>query len=170
MNEFIEKNRRLLKFYCTAARIFGWVLICGGTIWFILFASGQSKRIERPDAILYAISSMLFDFMLPGLIALGLTQFIRYLFEIDYKPGGILRNGDKIFYIYAVFLIMNAFLRHGWYVHVWYTEIIEESNFSRLLFMQPFILPTVAKVFILVGLAQILRRVIPVIEESKSLV
>jgi len=37
MNEFIEKNRQLLRFYCLAARIFGWVLICGGTIWFLLF-------------------------------------------------------------------------------------------------------------------------------------
>ena len=170
MNEFIEKNRRLLRFFCFAAQIIGWMLLLGGAIWFILFASGQSRRIERPDAILYAISSMLFDFMLPGLIALGLTQLIKYLFEIDYKPGCILRNGDRIFYMYAVFLIVNAFLRHGWYVHVWYTEIIEESNFSRLLFMQPFILPTVAKIFILVGLAQILRRILPVIEESKSLV
>ena len=172
MNEFIEKNRALLKLYCIAAQIIGWVLLPGGCIWIILFLSGprQSDIVARGDALLYALSSMLYDFMFPGLIALGLAQFIRYLFGSEHKPGGILRHGEKIFYMYAGFLIVKTFLRHVWYTHVWYAGIIGESTFSRLLFMQPFILPTVAKALILVGLGQVLRRILPVIEESKTLV
>ena len=27
MNEFVEKNRKLLRTYCIAARIIGWVLV-----------------------------------------------------------------------------------------------------------------------------------------------
>lgn len=30
MNQFLEKNRRLLRLYCVAASIIGWVLLWGG--------------------------------------------------------------------------------------------------------------------------------------------
>jgi hypothetical protein len=61
-----------------------------------------------------------------------------------------------------------TYLRYFWNI-TWYAEVIE-SETSRLLFIQPFLLPTVAKVLILVGLGQIIHRIIPVIEESKTLV
>ena len=170
MNEFIEKNRALLKLYCIVARIIGWLLMIGGFFWFgLTFSAVDIYNNERPDVLLYGISSMLFDFILPGLIALGVMQFIRYLFENTSKPGRILRNADRLFYMYAVFLIVKTYFKCFWY-SAWYAGIIGESTFSRLLFMQPFILPTVAKVLILVGLGQILRRILPVIEESKTLV
>jgi len=170
MNEFIKQNRRLLKFYCTAAFIIGWLLIVGGFIWFIptLQSLNINDLYKGADAILYAVSALLFDFLLPGLIALGVMQFIRYLFEDVKKPGCILRTADWLFYIYAVFLIVKTYLQYFWN-STWYAEVIE-SETSRLLFIQPFLLPTVAKVLILVGLGQIIHRIIPVIEESKTLV
>ncbi len=170
MNEFIKQNRRLLKFYCTAALIIGWLLIVGGFLWFIptIMSLNINHLYKGADAILYAVSAMLFDFLLPGLIALGVVQFFRYLFDDTSKPGCILRNAHGFFYIYAVFLIVKTYLQYSWN-SVWYAEVIE-SETSRLLFIQPFLLPTVAKVLILVGLGQILRRIIPVIEESKTLV
>jgi len=170
MNEFIKQNRRLLKFYCTAALIIGWLLIAGGFLWFIpaITSLNNIDLYKEADAILYVTSAMLFDFLLPGLIALGIVQFIRYLFEDTNKPGCILRAADWLFYIYAVFLIVKTYLQCFWN-STWYAEVIE-SETSRLLFIQPFLLPTVAKVLILVGLGQIIHRIIPVIEESKTLV
>jgi hypothetical protein len=170
MNEFIEQNRRLLKFYCTAALIIGWLLIIGGFLWFIpaITSLNINDLYKGADAILYVVSALLFDFFLPGLIALGVMQFIRYLFEDVKKPGCILRAADWLFYIYAVFLIVKTYLQYYWN-STWYAEVIE-SEVSRLLFIQPFLLPTIAKVLILVGLGQIIHRIIPVIEESKTLV
>ena len=170
MNEFIKQNKRLLKFYCTAALIIGWLLIAGGFLWFIptITSIDINDDYKAADAVLYVISAMLFDFLLPGLIALGVMQFIRYLFEDTGKPGRILRNAHWFFYIYAVFLIVKTYLRYFWN-STWYAEVIE-SEASRLLFIQPFLLPTVAKVLILVGLGQIRRRLLTVIEESKTLV
>jgi len=147
MNEFIEKNRQLLKFYCTAARIFGWVLLCGGTIWFLMFvlltlavddAAGEIGWPHTLDNFVYSISSYVYEFAMLGLVALLVAQLIRYMLEIKYTPGHILRFGDKILYIYAAFL--------------------------------PLIVPMAAKVLILVGLGQILRRILNVLEESKTLV
>ena len=169
MNEFIEQNKRLLKFYCTAAQIIGWLLIVGGIFWFILTASSYETNLaERPEGLMYLISSMLFDFVLPGLIALGVMQFIRYVFGDTGKPGRLLGMADWLFYLYAVFLILKTYFKYVLY-SVWYAEAISLET-SRLLFVQPFLLPTLAKVMILVGLAQILRRILPVIEESKTLV
>lgn len=181
MNEFVEKNRKLLKIYCIVARILGWVLTIGGVFWFFLTISTStdvSFLDESPDPLLcfliffllYAVSSLLFDFFLPGLIALGVAQLLRYLITVDYKPDFILRNADRLLYIYAVFLVLTNLCRYSWYVDFKFLEIVSKSESSRILFMQPFLLPTLAKVLILVGIAQILRRLLPVIEESKTLV
>lgn len=170
MNTFIEKNKGLLKFYCVAARIIGWVLVLGGLVWFFLIIPSIDADISaRADALLYVISSMLFDFMMLGLIALGVTQFIRYLSETGYQPGCILRKADRIFYMYAVFLILKTYCKYIWY-NACYAELLQNPEVSRLLFMQPFFLPTLAKVLILVGLGQTIRRILPIIEESKTLV
>ena len=169
MNEFIRQNRRLLNFYCIVAAILGWLLIAGGTFWFYLsISSVDIYNSDRPDILLHLISSLVFDFFVPGLIALGVMKFIRYL-EDTSKPAHFLRNADCLFYMYAVFLVVKTYIRYFWY-SAWYAELIIQSEASRLIFIQPFLLPTVAKVLILVGLGQILRRLIPVIEESKTLV
>ena len=169
MNEFIKKNSALLKLYCVVAGIIGWLLIVGGIFWFIQSASSMdTSTARRPEGLMYLITSMLFDFVLPGLIALGVMQFIRYVFEDKGKPGCLLGMADWLFYVYAVFLTLKAYFKYIWY-NDWYAEAISLET-SRLLFIQPFLLPTVAKVLILVGLGQILRRLLPVIEESKTLV
>ena len=169
MNEFIKQNRALLKLYCVVSDIIGWLLIIGGVFWFIMTASSfEINLVERPEGLMYLISSMLFDFVLPGLIALGVMQFIRYVFADTDKPGRLLCMADWLFYLYAVFLILKAYFKYIWYSD-WYAEAISLET-SGLLFIQPFILPTIAKVLILIGLGQILRRLLPVIEESKTLV
>ena len=169
MKEFIKKNKALLKLYCIVAGILGWSLIVGGVFWFILTVSSiDTSTVERPEGLMYLISSMLFDFALPGLIALGVMQFIRFLFADTDKPGWLLSMADWLFYWYAVFLVFKAYFKYIWYSD-WYAEAISLET-SRLLFVQPFLLPTVAKVLILVGLGQIIRRIMPVIKESKTLV
>ncbi len=169
MKEFIRKNKALLKLYCIVAGIIGWLLIIGGFFWFLATLSSiDTSTAVRPEGLLYVISSMLFDFVLPGLIALGVMQFIRYLFADTDKPGWLLGMADWLFYWYAVFLIFKAYFKYIFYSE-WYAEAISLET-SRLLFVQPFLLPTVAKVLILVGLGQIIRRIMPVIEESKTLV
>jgi len=175
MNEFIEKNRRLLKFYCLAARIFGWVLICGGTIWFLLFvlvtlavndAAGTIGWPHTSENFVYASTSFVFQFVMPGLIALLVAQLIRYMLETEYKPGWILLCGDKILYVYAALLIGQNILMY----YVLRVGLLTQDSPGHLVFIQPLVVPLAAKILILVGLGQILRRILPVIEESKTLV
>jgi hypothetical protein len=175
MNEFIEKNRQLLKFYCSAARIFGWVLLCGGTIWFLMFvlltlavddAAGEIGWPYTLDNFVYSISSYVYEFAMLGLVALLVAQLIRYMLEIKYTPGHILRFGDKILYIYAAFLIVQKTLVH----YILNPELLSTLKPGFYIFNKPLIVPMATKVLILVGLGQILRRILNVLEESKTLV
>ena len=175
MNEFIEKNRRLLKFYYTTARIFGWVLLCGGTIWFLMFvlltlavdaAAGTMGWPNTIDNFVYSSSSYVFEFVMLGLVALLVAQLIRYMLESESTQGRILRFGDKILYVYAVLLIVQNTLVH----YIINPELLSTLKPGFFILIKPLILPLATKVLILVGLGQILRRLLNVIEESKTLV
>jgi hypothetical protein len=100
-----------------------------------------------------------------GLIAFLVAQLIRYILESEYNPGYILRFGDKILYVYAALLIVQD-------TSIYYLLHRELLSFSigRFLFAQPLIVPLAAKILIVVGLGQIFRRILNVLEESKTLV
>jgi hypothetical protein len=172
MRAFIEENRGLLKFYGVAARVIGWVLICGGTIWFLLFvlcilaardAAGELVWPHTTENATYAISAVIFDFVFPGLIVLVLAQLLKSLIEDGGQIGRLLRFGDVILYMYAGLLIGRAVLMYQ-------VGLPGKYGAGHLLFAQPLVIPLIAKVLIIVGLAQILRRMLPILEEWKSLV
>lgn len=169
MNTFIEQNRRLLRTYSIAAQIVGQVLLLMAAIVILVFLSNFIIGSEH-GAALKRRPLTIITLIFPGLLILGAGQFIRYLLETDYKPDWLLRYGDKIFYLYAALLMANAI----WgYAIVW-LAIQSRLGFSFYLTLRsvalaamsslPFV---VAKVFLLVGLGQILWRIIPLIEESR---
>jgi len=175
MNEFIEKNKALLQFYGIAARIIGWVLIFGGCFWFLLFvfcilaASDAAGSLEWPytnENFLYASSVFFFDFVFTGLLVLVVGQLIRYILETEYRPRWLLLCADKILYVYAFAVIGRAISRY----YILHTSLMEKFGSGRLLLIQPQVIPLTAKILIIVALAVILRRVLLVIEESKTLV
>ena len=167
MNQFIEQNRGLLRTYCVAARIIGWVLLTvPGIVAVIVVLRGPLPSANKLYNILYMVQAVVLNFMLLGLVALGIAQFIRYLFENQYQPGWILRNGTTILYACAVLVLAGSVVQYSFHV----TVMGSASNFSLLLILLPVVLPAVAKGLILIGLAQVLRRIMPIIEESKTLV
>lgn len=164
MKDFIERNRKLLKFYCVAARIIGWTILVAVGVWIALILAGLGGgNQDSKGFLLRSVPAFIFTYMLPGLITLGVAQFMQYLFERECRPGWILRYGDKILYLYAVVQIVFDVLRHVHAVKVFAGFHVWPMTILPMLFLA-------AKVLILVGLAQILRRIIPVIEESRTLV
>jgi len=141
--------------------------VTAGVIWFAVFVGEPSETNQRTgniELMLTAISVFSFDFFFVGLAAVILSQFARYVFDKQYKPGLMLRCGDKILYFFVVIGIYWAGFRYFLYV-----KTVDDS-FLRFLLAQPLILPTVVKVLILVCLGQILKRILPIIEEYKTLV
>ncbi|MBC8481307.1 MAG: hypothetical protein H8D47_01410 [Planctomycetes bacterium] len=170
MNNFVEKNTRLLKFYGITARIIGWLVVLWAAIPAVFLCWMLLRTNENRTASLGTLQELVFQRMLVGIIMLGVAQFIRYLFDAEYRPGWILRHGDYILYVYAVALTGAVIWS---YIHT--AKILGESNLDivrdwRWLMLLPSVLLFAAKVLILVGLAQILRRAMPMIEESRTLV
>ena len=100
-----------------------------------------------------------------GLLVLGMAQLIRYLLRTDHKPDWILRNADKLLYTYTAILI-------SYYCWMGTTEVISHFNEPydfplRLIMLVIFIL---VKLLALIGVAEVLRRLLPMFEESRTLV
>ncbi len=175
MVKFIEKHSRLLRTYCLIARILGWYLLLAGPFWFISLVScyhiGEHGFEEQyADLILYGVGATIFDFIVPGFLAFAVSGLLDYLLRPESRPGTILKMTDKLCYVYAAFLILKALAANFWIIGVKFHELSQISESARILLIQPLLGPTVAKVLLLIGVGVILRRLLPVIEESKTLV
>jgi hypothetical protein len=170
MNEFIEKNKRLLRFCCDALRSIGQVVlllgilgVCGITTSVLLSKFGIWHAPEAFKMIIKMPLSVL-NILFIGIGLLGLSQFIKYLVERDYKPGWILRHGEIFFYLYALLTILNI-------VWVYTIDPFDRSHYMyKGVTVIIVLFSTAVRVLILVGLGRIFRYIMPVIEESKSLV
>ena len=171
MNEFIEKNKKLLKFYHTALRLSGWLLLAFGLCNYgitIILARSLSPKVFGLVALNLPLRSSYLIFF--SLLGLGIAQLIRYIYDSNYKPGRILRHGDKFIYIYIILFFAFMVVRN-----IFAIKYIADSNIqnSSIIYFSTLIASValfVAKALVLIGLAQFLKRVMPVIEESKTLV
>jgi len=177
MNEFIEKNKGLLRFYCIAARFIGWLILILGGIGILTYLVEQSRvGWEHVVVINVIFQRSWFPLMSYGLSALGVAQFIRYLFDRNYQPGWILRYADKILYVFAFFDIWRAVGTICMFVENYdnaarlYLRLDISHPYTWLLPVMTVLLLCSAKLLAIIGLAQALRRIMPVIEESKTLV
>jgi len=166
----LKKNRRLLHFYCEALRTIGSVILilgliggCGTTIFALLSKFGYWSAHKSFYMFIIAWLPSYLKAIIFWIGILGLPQFIRYLVERNYKPGWILRHGDMFFYLYALLTILEA-------VWIYMTNYHSPSSDIRVDMGFVTVFSIVVKVMALVGLGRILRHLMPVIEESKSLV
>ncbi|UCE47181.1 MAG: hypothetical protein JSW47_16445 [Phycisphaerales bacterium] len=170
MNTFIEENRRFLGIYYTAARVIGWLLLIAGSLLRIVaLALGPPENLIRFRLRweLGGWRQFIGSFLFPGIVVLGLAQFVRYLCEHNYRPGWILRHGDKVLELYAASLviwpIVDCLFRMTEYEDIGLQELLVGHLLAGLL-------PSLAYALIYVGMGQVLRRMLPMIEESKTLV
>ena len=176
MNNFIEQHKKFLKFYHVALRLSGWILLTLGigVSGFYTFLIVRNIGINKVGIIsLVRILWFYLDFILLGLLGLGLAQLIRYLVDDKYKSGFILRHGDKILYAYTILFLIVSLIGF-----VFTTNSIASVVHSvgekpeDMVFVQLFISIVLfsAKALIIIGLAEFLKRIMPVIEEHKSLI
>jgi len=172
MNSFIEKNKKLLKFYHAALRLSGWVLLTlglGSGIFALLIV--RNIGINKAGITsLFEISSQPLDFILLGLLGLGIAQLIRFLVDDECKLGFILRHGSKFLYAYIIVISLVTAIRIIFTI----IYIMNSDGDDKLGLLFGISISSIvligAKALILIGLAQFLKRIIPVIEEHKSLV
>ena len=168
MNEFIEKNRSLLRSYCIITRIVGWLLLIIAIVLVIVKPlSGFSVSEEHRFFMIYMLcQQIVLGYVLLAIVLLGLAQFVRYISESKYQPGMILSHGGKVLYLYAVALIASPFLTYYFQMKA----IGYPGTNSIFLYSLSALLPAVAKALIYIGMAKVLKRMMPMVEESKTLV
>ena len=107
----------------------------------------------------------LLSLVLGGLLALALAELITYVMEGEGAPKWILQHADKVLFVYAAFstvvrvCLAASTISHG---SRW-----RSSEIISVAFM---LLHAIATPLILVGIGIALRKILPIIQESKTLV
>ena len=168
MNSFIEKNQETLLTYCIVARIIGCLFVVSGCINGIGATVVMFTKLDQyPDFQVFfnAMPIKELNNVFIGLFAFWFAQFMRFLFDAEYRQGWLIHNTDKLLYKYATIVLGYNFITivaiNGFGFER-FGEII-----GRLII---FILFGWIWPIVFVGLGFILKRIIPVIEESKTLV
>jgi hypothetical protein len=170
IHTFIEKNKRYLRFCSYVAQFSGLLLLLLGFISLvsILWNLCPTDRLPKYDVTAFVyknISPYIFRFVFPGLFLLGINQLIKCVTDINFKPNWILKFSDKIIYLYVAFLIINFTL-----FSIYPTEAIVASPHHYLATLIPSAIFTSVKALLWVGMAKVLRGIVPIIQESKSLI
>jgi hypothetical protein len=162
MNVFIQKNRGWLMFYALGARVVGWVLIILTCIPICLIPYLVWSSFEGRLVWLGTILELLLGRLPLGIILLGVAQLIKCLSEDEYQPAWLLRHGAEISYLFAVLIAAGSVGGCFFYLQ----DARSPESFS--VFMR--VLPAIVNTLIFVGLGNLLKRILPIIEESKVLV
>ena len=168
MNEFIEKNKSMLVLFYFLTKFFGAVLTIVGFIVVFVQSIALISRIGDFDLFMNFFGNLpwgVISFLPTGYLLLALAQFIRYLFDNEYKPGWILGNAVQFMYLYAIVLaiVLTVFCIMECSQHL-------DKKYEILYHGLSYVFYGGGKVIILIGLGKVLKRIMPVIEESKTLI
>ena len=164
----MDKKLKLLNGLCAAISFLGWLLIIGGFFWGANFVNNcyaeESSEWSQIQFIFYVISKVSFDFLFVGISAIVVAGFVKFIVNKESRAGSLLRFSDKLFYIFAGLGILWALIQHSVF-----KAVIADTT-ARILYEQPVLLPALLKAIMLILLGRILKSLLPVIEEYKSLV
>lgn len=167
----IRKHENWLVTYYALAKFTGWILIFFGL--FNLIGGAYMTSIGRlaHEHFFFGVIIIPFtDGILPGLLALVVAGFLRYLLNPEDRVGFFLGMGDKILYLTAVIYLARTlpmlFSLPKYYVNHGLTDILN----TTIMVMVPNLLLQVTKILIAFGLAQALRRMLSMINEAKTLI
>ncbi len=165
-SRFIAENRWLLRLCAQVARFCGLLLLLGTGVLvavMVVFSITMSEGSNAPSSrseFLSKVPALLFY----GFVALILAEFISYLLAEQGEPKWILRHGDKVIYAYVLYSLA-VFVRAAPQA-----VRVEGASGMDLLGLALLVASGVVHGLIWVGLAIVLRKVVPIVRESKTLV
>lgn len=164
----LERPKRSSLILCTALQTIGWLLLVDIAIAFIMTMTGvKPGAIEQKQSIENVIVLIAYwfslDFFILGITVIIFGQLARFVFQKSDQPGLLLRWGSKILIVFACLVLFWAICIYNIYKPLLPSNMI-------LVALILFISAVTIKAAVLVLLAQILKRVLPIIEESKVLI
>lgn len=169
-SNFLNQNRRLLVLCSNVARFCGLLALLGSgvliaipVVGVISGAMDPKKAMETLTELLSKIPAIAFY----GFLALIIAEFISYLLTSEEEAKWILKHGDKIIYVYVLYYtIVSVFIG----LQPGSAKELSVIGFRRILDLSFFGTAIVMRVLIWVGIAITLRKIVPIIKESKTLV
>lgn len=161
-----EQSSGRMRGFCLVIRVTACLVFALAGV-FVVLATRKTAGGERAWAFLGHNAFSSAGLCVFAIVALGLAQFLAYLFAGRDKPGWILRHWDKALYLYAITLLAQ-FLFYNFYV----LRLLGTADRRPPLWwlMMPSMILVAAKIVILIALGLSLRRIMSIIEESKTLV
>ncbi|MFH0793037.1 MAG: hypothetical protein V2A74_03285 [bacterium] len=172
-----QPNRQMLRRICKLGQVAGWAMIALGVLGVGGYAYAHLIAHVNSQPTLYQSILTVSD-ILTGLLVLTSAQFVRYVIEEDAEPGWFLRNGHIILGFFALFLFLTGVL-YGW-PQLW--TGLSMFSFHPPEHMIPMgrelgvasitlitFLPPTTKALCVLGVAAMLRTVLPILTESKTL-
>ena len=170
LTETIEKNEQFLRVCGKVAKFTGLLLLVfiaiqiGGAIYLFF----ENVRHLSANNSLYTHGykwafTAGYKWAFTALLLLGINQLIKCLIETDFRPNWILRYSDKIIYLYA-FCLSISFT---------YNMIMQWSNESTAHLWLSMTFGTVSiliRIVLWISFGQVMRRIFPMIKESRTLV
>ncbi|MFA6186726.1 MAG: hypothetical protein WC770_05880 [Phycisphaerae bacterium] len=163
LHNVIEKNERFLRFCCKVAHTISFVVIL---IAFLQIAYPLSAVLwagspKNMAANLLQTTSILgyIKFLFLIFLFLGIEQFIRCLIDIDFKPNWILRYGDKIIYLYALYLFVTP---------IYYCGSFTSTHNASIAIVVIAAIFAFIKSILWIGIGKVLKIIVPIIQESKT--
>jgi hypothetical protein len=168
-------HRKTLRRICALGRFAGWGMIVLGFLnigGFIYgpFTTGSGAQVRI--ALVSSMSRVTNNF-LTALLVLGTVQLVHYAMEEDSEPGWLLRKGHIILSAFAVALLLAGLL-HDWPILRGGPDVLHSRSYVRMVLDVTFmtlgsLLPTLAKALCVLGLGVLLRALLPILAEAKTL-
>lgn len=166
-----------LRQYGLLALWVGWLLTISALIQLVLISTGMTVRSMAPDSMLpHAAEHAWFAVrteLVPGILALGVAQFVEWLSGSGKRPGWLLRHAPQLF-IVAAAVYLVGFVQTLWAIPGLFTSFADNNvgnpMLSAVFIVLHNVLMRLAPVIVFIGLAEASRRMGPIVEESKSLV
>ena len=136
------------------------LLLLSGVVWVSLPTKYFAKVLFQQRYILYV-----FQAVFSALFLLGISQFINCLIEVDFRPKWILRNGDKLIYVYICFFLISSIFSLV-KTKNWLDNAGHDTSFFMVLMAM--VIFAIIRMFIWIAFALILKKILPIIQESKT--
>ena len=158
-----QRDVRWVRRYANWLCLLGVILVISGLFYFFRLSTEYAGKEVKPRGPLIARAAHgTVTIIGSGLVAVGLGQLLAYIFGVRQRAGWLLRNGDKGLYVLAalylaghvVTLLSN--LQAGLWHQTWLLFLVQ--------------LRPIAQALVLVALGLVLRRVLPIVEESRTLI
>jgi hypothetical protein len=169
MQTFIKENWGLLRISYVSSMVIGWLLM-------VLFVA--TSWVHTQELLHDEFSDMTWfeyytreipwndlDSLPMGILVLAIGQFIKFFYDRDSHPGWVLKNLTVLITLFILITLIRESISFTLnYSYQWHAPI------ERWVLFPLKVLCLCGKVLVLLGITLTVKRVLPLIEESRTLI